>query len=295
MPDTPLFSVIIPTYHRNDALRECLNALSPDKQTLSPDLYEVIITDDGKASTAEALIAAEFPWARWTKGPQRGPAANRNHGAKQARGHWFIFTDDDCVPTSGFVAGYQKAIDETGAAAYEGKTTCNEGITSPLYISPVNLTGGCFWSCNIMMERDLFEQMHGFDENFAVANNEDTDMRERLKHSGVVIAFADAATVNHPPRLRKMGDNAGKLHESIVQMWYMTGNRSPAKISVKLLRLIVAENVSWVRRYPLGKDSIASLGYGVREFFYTAAHLPRWNQTYREKFAKRTAAYPYPY
>ena len=291
----PIFSVIVPTYHRNDALRECLTALSPDVQTLPSDEYEVIVTDDGKTSTAEAMIKAEFPWAKWTQGAQRGPAANRNHGAKQAQGQWFIFTDDDCVPAPGFIAGYNSAVAAQSARAYEGKTTCEEGITSPLYISPVNLTGGCFWSCNIMLKRDLFEAMHGFDENFAVASNEDTDLRERLKHKEIAIAFASEAGVNHPPRLRKMGAAGGRLHETIVQMWYMTGNHSAAKISIKLLHLIVAENVSWARKYPLSKDTIASLGYGISEFFYTAAHLPRWNQIYREKFVERAAAYPYPY
>src|ERR1700743_99135 len=90
-----LISVIIPTCHRNQDLGRCLGALRPDSQK-SPFSYEVIVADDGSKSTAEELIRAEYAWARWVAGPRRGPAANRNAGARNARGAWVLFLDDDC-------------------------------------------------------------------------------------------------------------------------------------------------------------------------------------------------------
>ena len=287
--------MIVPTYHRNDALRECLTALSPDVQTLPSDEYEVIVTDDGKTSTAEAMIKAEFPWAKWTQGAQRGPAANRNHGAKQAQGQWFIFTDDDCVPAPGFIAGYNSAVAAQSARAYEGKTTCEEGINSPLYGSPTNFNGGCFWSCNIMMQRDLFFQMGGFDEGFTVAANEDTDLRERLKQSGQRIVFAEAAVVNHPPRRMNLGTQAGRLRETLVRMWYMTGNHSAKTINTKIIKSVVADNVRRVRQYPLSIDSLRSLGYSAVELWYVCTHLSVWHRKYEKSFADTPAPYHYPY
>src|SRR5438552_17841427 len=98
-----LISVIIPTCHRNDLLVRCLDGLAPGKQDLLPEHYEVIVSDDGSRSTAEKLIAGTYPWARWVTGPRRGPAANRNHGAKHARGEWLAFVDDDCLPDKGWL------------------------------------------------------------------------------------------------------------------------------------------------------------------------------------------------
>src|SRR5688500_16589114 len=95
------FSVVIPTYHRNDLLARCLRQLVPGRQTLDASRYEVIVTDDGRDTTAEAMIRDQFSFVRWVRGPQRGPAANRNNGVKHARGEWVVFTDDDCVPTEG--------------------------------------------------------------------------------------------------------------------------------------------------------------------------------------------------
>jgi len=93
-----LISVIIPTCHRNEDLSLCLDALRPDNQKSLFNPYEVIVNDDGSKSTAEELIRAKYAWARWVAGPRRGPAANRNAGARNARGAWVLFLDDDCIP-----------------------------------------------------------------------------------------------------------------------------------------------------------------------------------------------------
>lgn len=152
-----LFSVIIPTYHRNEDLAKCLECLASGQQRGGiiagcddpPDTntprevdsaqesqsgeeasdptggsthfhYEVIVSDDGRESTAKAMMAERFPWARWVPGPQRGPAANRNNGAKQAEGEWLVFTDDDCLPQAGWLEAFFKNLHE--AEVLEGRT-----------------------------------------------------------------------------------------------------------------------------------------------------------------------------
>ena len=69
MEPTILFSIIIPTCHRNDDLAKCLDRLLPDVQTLPSALYEVIVTDDGSISTAEPLIRERYAWVHWIAGP----------------------------------------------------------------------------------------------------------------------------------------------------------------------------------------------------------------------------------
>lgn len=75
-----LFSVIIPTYHRNDLLAKCLDCLASNVQTLTSDDYEVIVTDDGSLTTAEEMINHHYSWVKWVAGSHNGPAANRNNG-----------------------------------------------------------------------------------------------------------------------------------------------------------------------------------------------------------------------
>jgi glycosyltransferase involved in cell wall biosynthesis len=105
----PYFSVIIPTYHRNDLLAKCLDCLADGIQTLPFEQYKVIVTDDGSETTAEEMIRECYPWVQWVAGPHKGPAANRNNGAKYAKGKWLAFTDDDCLPDPQWLETYAEA------------------------------------------------------------------------------------------------------------------------------------------------------------------------------------------
>src|SRR5271155_4241866 len=98
-------SVIIPTYKRREILSVCLQRLAPEIQNLSPDLFEVIVTDDALGDDPHDSLTQEYPWVRHNRGPQKGPASNRNSGAKSARGDWLIFVDDDCLPQPSFLSG----------------------------------------------------------------------------------------------------------------------------------------------------------------------------------------------
>src|SRR5262249_13064218 len=77
--------------------------------TLPADRYEVIVTDDG-APTSEQLVAERYAWVSWGPGPRRGPAANRNAGARRSGQEWIAFTDDDCVPDPGWLAAFAAAV-----------------------------------------------------------------------------------------------------------------------------------------------------------------------------------------
>src|ERR1700761_1073266 len=105
-----LLSVIIPTFKRRETLNACLKSLAPTVQSLSQELFEVIVTDDAADDDTRAFMQKEYPWAIHNNGPKKGPAANRNSGAKASKGDWLIFLDDDCVPLPGFLSGYAEAI-----------------------------------------------------------------------------------------------------------------------------------------------------------------------------------------
>jgi len=198
------FSVIIPTRHRNDELAKCLDCLAPGMQELGSEAYEVIVTDDGSNTTAEALIREQYPWARWTPGPRRGPAANRNNGAAQAAGEWLVFTDDDCLPSAGWLKAYSDAREQ--ASVLEGLTRTDRARRSYAEESPINLTGGYLWSCNFSIKKKLFHELAGFDENFPAPAMEDCDFRENLREAGIPFCFIKSAEVVHPWRQAKGWD-----------------------------------------------------------------------------------------
>lgn len=212
----PLLSVIIPTCHRNQDLDRCLEALTRDCQATSigstmqslpvmgqPDFdYEIIVSDDGTVSTAQAMLQTTFPFVRWVRGPRRGPAANRNRGAKIAQGDWLLFLDDDCTPAPGWIASYAEFSRSPGHSVLEGKTLPTGKRTRPDQGCPINETGGLLWSCNFAIRRKLFLEIGCFDEEYRTASMEDLDLHIRLRRIGHQIQFVSDALVMHPWKLR---------------------------------------------------------------------------------------------
>ena len=195
-----LFSVIIPTFKRRDLLGSCLEQIAPGKQSLAPENYEVVVTDD-EGGDLPSFLAEKFPWARHNPGPQKGPASNRNSGAKAARGEWLIFLDDDCLPQPGFLTAYISAMKKyPGSRVFEGRTLAERPKQRLDEEAPINDHGGYLWSCNFLIDRNLFFELGGFWEGYPYACMEDVDFREQLKLRGITFPFVPEASVVHPWR-----------------------------------------------------------------------------------------------
>lgn len=224
------FSVIIPTFKRRETLSQCLHHLAPGMQTIAPGLFEVIVTDDALIDTPTDSLLTEFPWVRHLPGPQKGPAANRNSGARAALGEWLVFLDDDCLPQPDFLLAYHEAIQQHPAyRVLEGSTVPERKQKRLDEEAPINETGGYLWSCNFCIKRDLFNEMGGFCELYPYACMEDVDFREQLVVHKVDFHFVPKACVIHPWRLMAPDD--------------------------KYLHMLLVSHSIFYRRYPQKKPS----------------------------------------
>jgi GT2 family glycosyltransferase len=249
---TVFISVIVPTCQRNDLLRRCLDRLAPGAQELAFDLYEVIVTDDGRTTTAAATLGADYPWAKWVEGPKRGPAANRNNGAKQALGQWLAFIDDDCLPERNWLSSIFTQAQSAGAEVLEGKTITPDNVDNPLLRGIENSHGGLYWSCNLSVRRQTFEELGGFDEDFLEAGGEDMEFAWRFRAKEIPARFCPEALVLHPARPLTW---RALLWRSKMSRWMMlyyhkTGQATPlSQSSLKaLLNLAQRETTNQLRR-----------------------------------------------
>jgi len=190
MTVTSSFTIIVPTWRRHESLARCLEALRE-----APD---VIVSDDAGDPATRDLVTRCHPTARWTAAPGRGPAANRNHGARMAAGDWLAFIDDDCEPQPAWLTALAQASSD--ADVVEGRTLAPGASDSPLEDHVENLSGGVLWSCNLAVRRAAFEQLGGFDEDFLEAGGEDMEFAWRVARAGLRVQFAPEALVHHPPR-----------------------------------------------------------------------------------------------
>ncbi len=208
----PFFSVIIPTYHRNDALARALDCLAAQDHRD----FEVIVSDDGRASTAQELIQTRYPTVQWVQGPQRGPAANRNCGAQRAKGTWLVFTDDDCLPDPQWLSAFAQAVRQYPAfKVFEGRTYADRPRQSLDEEAPINEQGGYLWSCNFAVRQDFFRALGGFDERYPFAF-EDVDFRERILLQGEQFKFIPQAAVCHHWRTSDPAKHSRQHFEAVM-------------------------------------------------------------------------------
>jgi len=204
MKPHPTLSVIIPTCGRMEFLLLCLERLFPGIQNFDRSEYEIIVTDDRSSDSTRDAISTIDPLIRYTSGPRRGPAANRNHGASLASGEWLVFLDDDCVPEPCLLNAYRDRILENHQSrVFEGRISALGQRTAIDQEAPINEQGGVLWSCNFCIERHLFVEMGGFDELFTGPVMEDVDFRQRLLARKEAIIFVQQAAVLHPWRPRR--------------------------------------------------------------------------------------------
>lgn len=195
-----LLTVIIPTYNRNDLLDKCLAALATNIPKIDRPI-EVIVSDDSPTNSARPVVD-RYPWATWSEGPKKGPAANRNAAAKKAKGQWLLFTDDDCLPAENWLSAYSASFTSDDSIVYEGLTTTDRPKARLDEEAPVNLTGGKLWSCNFAISNRLFASLGGFDESFPFPAMEDVDFQVRAVKVATV-RFLPEARIVHPWRKAK--------------------------------------------------------------------------------------------
>ncbi|EMI42509.1 glycosyltransferase family 2 protein [Rhodopirellula sp. SWK7] len=273
-----VFSVVVPTCNRPEELAECLRRLASGVQSMPPEMYEVIVTDDGRRSSAEELVSEHFPWARWTKGPAKGPAANRNHGANLATYEWIVFIDDDCLPESQLLTAYQDAIavtNPTSANAFQGPTLRIGDPPSLLWEAPHNPLGVARISANFAIHRSDLQNVGGFDERFPSAAIEDTEFFARFEKSGRSIMFVPDAIVNHP--LRRVGNAAGLARKwEGKAIFSMDVGASPFTVLWRLpwhsLRVIQSR----FRKQPWSRDNLYAAMHFVKEWLLVVVNTPRW-------------------
>jgi len=205
------FSVVIPTFNRQETLRQCLIALQEQDY---PD-YEVIVIDDGSTDKTAEIIAQEFPQVRYFRQQNQGPAVARNYGIQEAIGEIIAFTDDDCLPPKDWLTrladGYKRYpyVVGVGGILQATQETINSNIfaryeyynTTQLYEAKDKEVVGGFecpagGTANMSYLRQTLLDVNGFDENFPVAAGEDADIKLRICNKGYKLLYLPIVVIH---------------------------------------------------------------------------------------------------
>lgn len=220
MPETPSFeslSVIIPTYNRKHLLAKALEGYLG--QSSPHSIHELLVVDDGSTDDTESMVrqfSRRSPITiRYLRQANKGPAAARNFGIREARSSIVLFTDSDIVPERELVSQHlhwHRNNPQTGTAVL-GYVTWPAEIKATPFMRWYGEEGALFayrrlrgkreidfhffYTCNLSLKTDFLRTCGQFDEDFKSASWEDTELGYRLNKAGLRLLYNPQAIAFH--------------------------------------------------------------------------------------------------
>jgi GT2 family glycosyltransferase len=217
-----LVSIIIPFRDRPEVLRNCLRSLSAGTYRS----FEVILVDNGSAVPRTRHLLDRYgarPNVRIVAAPgEFNFAWLCNRGAQAAAGEFFLFLNNDtevldrdwlermlliagdpCVGIVGATllypdetiqhAGMFRRSDGVWVHPYRGRPADESGEGGELRVARCvpAVTAAC-----MLIRRELFQSLRGFDERFAVMHN-DVDLCARVLQRGLQVVVTPHARLYH--------------------------------------------------------------------------------------------------
>lgn len=208
-------SVAIATVDRPEALARCLDALAAG----SAAPQDVLVVDQGRNPATRAVVEerADLLPLRRLEQDRLGLSASRNLALRETEGDALAVTDDDCVPSAGWVAAVVETLGRAPAIAGVTGPMLPCGPEAPGLAAVSSRTSGIRTSwqgrpapwlvgtgANMAVRRDWLERVGGWDERLGVGTRagagEDLALVDRLLTAGAVLRYEPEAVVRHERR-----------------------------------------------------------------------------------------------
>jgi GT2 family glycosyltransferase len=213
---SPHVSIIIPVFNH---LRETLECIASVKRHTAPGDYELIVVDDGSSDQTGTLLPQLENLRCFRNAANGGFIVSCTRGAKEARGEYLVFLNNDAQVTAGWLPPLLdtfKSFERVGAVGpkvlYPSGHLQEAGsmINPDLSITMVGLDDDpakarydyprevhyCSGAC-VMVSRRSFEEVGGFSEELKPAYYEDCDLQLKLQALGLRTIYQPASVVVH--------------------------------------------------------------------------------------------------
>jgi glycosyltransferase involved in cell wall biosynthesis len=210
MPD-PLVSVIIPTFNRMDFVCEAIESVM--EGTFRE--FELIVVDDGSTDGTASAVDRLGEGIRYHYQPNRGVSAARNQGVSISRGKYIAFLDSDDqwmkkkleAQIDYMTANPDVRISHTEEVWIRNGVRVNQGKRHRKFEGEI--FERCLPLCiispsSILMERKVFDELGGFDEELPVCEDYDLWLRLTLRyHVGFIEEPLVIKRGGHPDQLSR--------------------------------------------------------------------------------------------
>jgi glycosyltransferase involved in cell wall biosynthesis len=219
-------SILISSWNNCSELDETLAAIR-DCDRPTGLLWEVVVVNNNSTDDTASVLEkhkSNLPLVAVHE-PRQGLSYGRNAAIRNARGKWFLFTDDDVRPEKGWIQAYVAAFRELGEEFFFGgpvtsiflgdrpeptllsvATRAISGFSLE-FSSPRETLRG-FLSANWAAPADAVRKLGGFDverglnpERNEMRFGEEADLQVRLRAEGLKAVYLPTAEIGHivPP------------------------------------------------------------------------------------------------
>ncbi len=279
-------SIVIPTRDRRELLQSTLQALA-EQSGFAPGELEVVVADDGSSDGTEGLLAAARPATfrlRWIKLAGSGPAAARNRAVAMAGAERVLLLGDDTPPYPHTLRAHLEAAAGAEVGTQGPIEWDPEREVTPVmsFLAPAGpqfyfkgLRAGRTIPYTAVLGSNLSVPRHWlledpFDERFASAAFEDTELAYRWKRKGRRVIFANGAVCRHRHMYDTIGPFLQRQHRAGQAARYSV-QRHPAMIGRTVLQ-------------PLAVGAAIAARHGVRWLTGRARDTDRWDLMARRAF-----------
>ena len=212
----PLVSIVIPVYNQVHYTYACLLSILEHTKDVP---YEVIIADDVSIDATKELSRYVENVVICRNETNQGFLRNCNHAAKEARGAYVMFLNNDTQVTPGWLSSLVTLIEsdpsigmvgsklvypdgrlqEAGGIIWSDGSGWNYGrLDDPdkaeyNYVKDVDYISGAA----ILLSVKLWNQIGGFDDRFAPAYCEDSDLAFEVRKAGYRVVYQPLSKVIH--------------------------------------------------------------------------------------------------
>lgn len=214
--DTPKVSIIIPVYNQYALTIQCLNTI---KLNAGINDYEIIIIDDCSTDETVNIKDSVSGITVIRNEVNLGFLGNCNKAAKIARGKYIYLLNNDTKLLEGAIKELVEILDADQTVGAVGSKLIypdgkiNEAGSSVIQKAKVRAYGsGCNpledeynyikevdYCCgaSLMVRKNLWDDLNGFDERFSPGYYEETDLCFRIREKGFKVLYQPKSEVIH--------------------------------------------------------------------------------------------------
>lgn len=166
MTDAPTVTIVFLVYNRRDELRTSLHQML-EASDYDPGLVDVVVVDNASEDGAAEMVASEFPQVRLIRREVNCGIAGWNDGFAVAGGDLVLVLDDDCyLPPDGL----RKAVAAMREHDADLVSFSVAAAERPEYFFNLAYKTGLlsFWGCSVLIKREVFETIGGYDPEIFV-------------------------------------------------------------------------------------------------------------------------------